>query len=115
MAISIVDETTQQVLAVRGELADSFFSRLKGLLGRSSLGAGEALVITQCNSIHMFFMKFPIDVCFLDKKNKVVGVVHQIKPFQVSPIFWRAASVIELPRGVLLEARVSTGDQIIIK
>ncbi len=115
MAISIFDETTQHMLAVRGEIADSFFSRLKGLLGRSSLEEGEALVITQCNSIHMFFMKFPIDACFLDKKNKVVGVVHQIRPFQLSPIFWRASCVIELPSGILAQARVSTGDQIAIK
>lgn len=115
MSVSIIDQTTQQKLAERGEIANDFFSRLKGLLGRAGLEVGEALVITQCNSIHMFFMKFPIDVCFLDKKNKVVGIVQDIRPFQLSPIFWRAVSAVELPGGVLAQARVSIGDQIILK
>lgn len=115
MSVSILDQTTQQTLAVRAEIADSFFLRLKGLLGRSSLGLGEALIITQCNSIHMFFMKFPIDVCFVDKKNIVVGLVSDIRPFQLSPIFWRAVSAIEVPSGSLSLAHVSVGDQILIK
>ncbi|MBF0483761.1 MAG: DUF192 domain-containing protein [Candidatus Omnitrophica bacterium] len=66
------------------------------MLGRTSIALDEGLLITHCNSIHMFFMKFSIDAVFLDKNNKVVGLVERIAPFQLSPIFWNADKVVEL-------------------
>jgi len=93
-------------------MADTFFSRLVGLLNRRSLNTGEALMITHCRSIHMFFMRFAIDAIFVDKENRVVGVVEGIKPFCLSPIFFKASYVIELPEGIIKKSRTAIGDQI---
>ena len=112
----IVRNLTQKtVLASEAALADSFFSRMRGLLGRNALSEGQALVITQCNSIHMFFMRFPIDAAFLDRTGRVVGVVKNIQPFCISPLFWTAERVVELPAGTLARTATSLGDIIEIK
>jgi uncharacterized membrane protein (UPF0127 family) len=109
----IVKNLTKNVVLSRNALlADTPFSRMCGLLGRDEFQEGEALIITHCNSIHMFFMKFPIDAMFLDAANRVVGDVRNIKPFQLSPIFWTAKRVIELPTGTLASTATSLGDRI---
>ena len=93
-------------------MADSFLSRMVGLLNRSSLKSGEALVITQCQSIHMFFMRFAIDVIFVDADDCVVGLIKEIKPYRLSPIFWTSRYCIELPVGAIETAQVSFGDKL---
>ena len=89
-------------------------SRMKGLLGRTALGEGEALVITQCNSIHMFFMRFAIDVIFVDRAWTIVGLVRNIRPFAVSPIFWKAAAAIELPSGIIDCQGIQLGHEVFL-
>lgn len=111
----ILNKTKQTVLSKHATLADTVFSRLKGLLGKKNIGNDEALIITQCRSIHMFFMKFAIDVIFIDRKNIVVGVVKNIKPFQMSSYFFHAAAAIELPVGVIASSETQKGDQIAIQ
>lgn len=81
--------------------ADSLFSRTKGLLGRKSLPEGEGLWIKRCNSIHTAFMKFPIDVLFVDKDLKVIHMYENLKPWRITRLHFRATSVIELPAGTL--------------
>lgn len=83
-----------------------------GLLNRESLNEGEALVITKCNSIHMFFMRFAIDAVFVSKDNIVVGLVQNIKPFQFSRIYFKSSYVVELQSNTIPRAGVSLGDQI---
>lgn len=99
-------------LAVEVEVADTSYKRMRGLLGRSSLDKGHALIITACNSIHMLFMKFPIDVVFIDRDNKVVGLSEAIKPYAFSPIFWKASCAIELPVGTIRSTQTARGDQL---
>ncbi|MEI8013139.1 MAG: DUF192 domain-containing protein, partial [Candidatus Omnitrophota bacterium] len=67
------------------------------------------------NSIHMFFMSFAIDAVFIDKCGIVVGLVEEIKPNQMSPVFWKANSVIELPLGTIMQTETCLGDKIDIK
>ena len=93
-------------------MADTAVSRLVGLLNRPSLAAGEGLVITQCRSIHMFFMRFSIDVIFVDRKDRVVGLVKNIAPFRLSPYFWNASYVIELPPGTIAASQTALGDEV---
>jgi len=88
-------------LAEKLNIADKPWTRIKGLLGRKSLGSSEALLIKPCNSIHTFFMQFNIDCLFLDKKNSVTGILSDIKPFRLSPIYWSGCCVIEFSSGVL--------------
>lgn len=83
-----------------------------GLLNCKSLPEGEALIITKCNSIHMFFMRFAIDAVFVSKDNIVVGLVQNIKPFQLSRIYFKSSYVVELQSNTIPRVGVSLGDQI---
>ena len=102
------------MIATEVELADRFLSRMVGLLNRASLKPNEALMITRCQSIHMFFMRFAIDVIFVDSRDCVVGLVKHIKPFQLSPIFPKASYAIELPTNSIASSNTCLGDQLII-
>jgi hypothetical protein len=79
-------------------MTESFGERLLGLMGKSYVGA-EALLISPCNSIHMFFMKMPIDAVFLDGKGCVIAVNKSMKPWTISRIYKRGRSVMEMPSG----------------
>ena len=83
-----------------------------GLLGRAKIEQNQALIIGNCNSIHMFFMRFAIDVIFIDKEKKVVGFEKNIKPFQLSKIYWKSTAAIELATGVIDRSKTQIGDQL---
>ena len=110
--MKIVNKTRQCTLADRVVVADSFLSRMVGLLNRKTLAQSEALIITHCQSIHMFFMRFAIDVIFVDKIDRVVGLEKNIKPFQLSRIYFKSNNAIELPAGVIDKSRTALGDQL---
>jgi uncharacterized membrane protein (UPF0127 family) len=110
--VSILNTTKNTVIARKGLVADTFFSRMVGLLNRSSLENDEALMITRCQSIHMFFMRFAIDAIFVDKNGCVVALLKGIKPFRLSPIFFRSSYVIETPEGIIVQSKTSLGDTI---
>ena len=81
---------------VNAEIAESFFERMRGLMGRNCLKLGEGMLITRCNCIHTFFMRFPIDATFIDRRGDVVKVVRNIRPWRIWVWGgWRAASVLE--------------------
>jgi uncharacterized membrane protein (UPF0127 family) len=110
--VKAIDLTQNSVVAESVEIADTPRTRMKGLLGRTSLAQDQALLITHCNSIHMFFMRFPIDAVFLDRADRVVGIVKTIQPFALSPIFWTADKVLELPSGAIESRHIVMGDQL---
>ena len=84
------------VCGVDAEVAETFAQRARGLIGRRELAPGRGLLITRCNCIHTFFMRFPIDATFLDRQGQVVKTVRNIRPWRLW-IWggWRAASVLE--------------------
>ena len=94
--------------------ADTFADRSKGLLGRDAMAPDEGLWIVPCPMIHTFFMRFAIDVLFLDKELQVRHVVENIKPWRMSRWVFSANSVLELPAGTL-DGSVSTGDLLEIR
>jgi len=104
--------TRNTTIASRIEIAQNPWARMKGLLGRRDFPQNEALIITRCQSIHMFFMKFPIDVIFCDRQNKVIGLCEKLKPFCLSPIFFKASYAIELPSGTIAASKTQVGDQV---
>ncbi|MDD2689300.1 MAG: DUF192 domain-containing protein [Candidatus Omnitrophica bacterium] len=112
--MQIINKSKAVSLASEVIVADKTFSRLRGLLGRDSLNRGEALIIKPCNSIHTFFMRFPIDVLFIGKGNKVIKAISGIKPFRLSGIYINACFAIELPSGVIFESSTYEGDEITI-
>ncbi len=99
--MEIWNQTRGVRLASQVELAQTFFTRLRGWMGRSSFPEGAALVISPCNSIHTWFMKSPIDVLFVDREHRVVQMLQEIPPYQISRIVRGATYVIELPPGTL--------------
>ena len=108
----IVNQTSQRTIAASFQVAKGAWQRMKGLLGTQDFVGSKALVLAHCQSIHMVFMKFPIDVIFCDAQNKVVGLCHNIKPFCFSPIFFKASFAIELPAGTINTSKTQLGDQI---
>ena len=99
------------VVCGRCTLADNPLTRLRGLLGREGLDAGEGLLLRPASSIHTFFMRFPIDAVFLDRDFAVLGIEDGIAP-------WRAASqrgakaVLELPAGESSRRGLAVGDRL---
>lgn len=112
--MKIINQTRQTTIANQAKTADTFLKRLKGLIGTDSLPQ-DALIITQCNSIHMFFMKYSIDVIFVNRQNIVVGLIHEIKPFQMSPIFFGSSYAIELAPNIIHKTKTQKGDIITLQ
>ena len=104
-----VNVTKGVAIASELEIATSFAARSQGLLGHSGLKPDTGLLIDPCSSIHMWFMRFPIDVVFLDKKNRVVGLKRNVKPWGMA-WSWRGAKTLELPVGVIASTRTQLGD-----
>ena len=92
--------------------ATTVLSRMKGLLGKNSLNEGEGLLIKPCKVVHTFGMKFPIDVIFLDNNNFVIAVSKELPPNRLTPVYMRAAAVIELPAGTLEATTTAVGNQL---
>ena len=93
-------------------IADSLWSRFVGLMGRSELPAGEALCIRPCSSIHMFFMRFPIDAVFVDADGAVVRIYAAIKPWRATWIVRGAKACLELPAGTAAAHGLHAGDRL---
>jgi len=107
-----VNLRTHKVLATDVKVAVNLFTRMKGLLGKKELPQGEALWIKPCFSVHTFFMKFPIDVLFLNKKNKVIAVVTDLIPNRMTRLYPQSFSVLELPTGTIAATNTEVGDEI---
>jgi len=100
------------LLAETVETADSFIKRLKGLMGSSYLEEGAGLLLVPCKSIHTWFMNYPIDVVFLDKRNVIVEILHSVPPYRIGPIVKEAFSALELKAGTCRTLDISSGDQV---
>lgn len=103
-------ESTVVDLRLNIKIADSFWSRLKGLLIHKEPITEEGLLITPCNSVHMFFMRFPIDVVFLDESNRVVKTVSELRPWKMVLPVRSAYSALELPAGTITKKNIKKGD-----
>lgn len=101
---------------VAGEVAvaDNPWRRFMGLMGRRDLPEGSGLYLRPCSSIHMFFMRFPIDVAFVDNDGRVVRLYHGLRPWRMSRVVRQAKAAIELPTGSLARAGVDVGDVLLM-
>lgn len=112
MLVKAINITRNQVLAEQVKLAKTFFMRLRGLLFTECLPVGHGLLIQPCNSIHALGMVYSIDAIFLDKENKVVGTLSNFQPWQVSSIYFKAASCLELPSSTIIKSGTTLGDHL---
>lgn len=115
MSQAAYNETRDRLLAGRTLEARSTWARLRGLLGRAELPRGEALLLAPCNSIHTFFMKFPIDVLFLDREGRIVRAIPRLAPWRATRVYLRADRVLELYVGAIEESGSREGDRVVLR
>jgi uncharacterized membrane protein (UPF0127 family) len=95
-------------------MADTSEKRRTGLLKHERLNPGEGLWIVPCESVHTFFMKFPIDLLYLDKQKKVRKIRHAVPAWRLSMCL-SAHSIIELPAGTLEKSGTQVGDEMVVE
>ncbi len=102
------------VLLARCGVMETPAQRMKGLLGRESLESGEGLWFPHETSVHTFFMKFAIDVAFLDRKGRVVALYHSLKPWRHTWFHITAlgGGTIEASAGLFESAGVKKGEEL---
>ena len=86
-------------VSIKVEIADNFIKRFMGLMGRNNIGSAQGLFLASCNSIHMCFMKFAIDVIYVDKNFKIKKITHNLKPWTGVSMCFGAFGVIEVTAG----------------
>lgn len=103
--------TRGTVIGESVNIADTSSKRRTGLLKHAGLGAGEGLWIVPCEAVHTFFMKFTIDVLYLDRKRRVKKAVSRLVPWRISG-YLPAHSVLELPAGAIEMTQTDRGDEL---
>jgi uncharacterized protein len=108
----IYHSATGQCLAERVTLANTFWTRLRGLIGRRHLAPTEALWLRPCYGVHTFWMFFAIDVIFLDRELRIVKLVENLRPFRLTMPHGQARSVLEFPAHTIARTTLKVGDQL---
>ena len=98
-----------EVICERVKMANTMDERMIGLMMKKDLVGYDGLLIVPCNSIHTFFMRMNIDVLFLDKKNKIVKIIYDMKPWRLTGIYFKAHQVLEMKAGTL-SRNIKIGD-----
>ena len=104
--------TRKTVLAKEPRRARAFFTRMRGMIGRSFSDEFDALIFEHCNAVHSLFMSQPIDVLFLSGDNRIVHQRTAFPPWRFCEGFRAAVLTIELPAGTLARTGTQTGDYI---
>ena len=105
---------TGQPIATRLVPAFDSAARRQGLLGRGGLDAGEALVLAPCSAVHTAFMRFPLDLLFLDRAGTVLKTASGVRPWRIRAA-WRGFAVVELAAGVLAATDSRRGDTVEVR
>jgi hypothetical protein len=108
--LRVVNTGRDRELGTRIRLADGWLSRLRGMLARPAPAAGEGLLLTPCRSAHMYGMRFPLDIAFLNANRAVVAVYHSLPPGSRTNWHRRAVHALELPAGTLARSGTAVGD-----
>jgi uncharacterized membrane protein (UPF0127 family) len=82
-------------------IAETLVDRLIGLMFREKLVGADGLLLNPCRSIHTFFMRYNLDIVFLNSDNKIIKIIRDIKPWRMTWIYFRANKTLELPSGKL--------------
>jgi uncharacterized membrane protein (UPF0127 family) len=112
--IAAVNRTRGICLAENVRVARTHWTRLRGLIGteQSAFRPGQALWIVPCRGVHTLAMQFPLDVIYLDRSGRALDVQSGVKPWRFAPVRLQAASVLELPSGVIQRSGTAIGDHI---
>ena len=117
--LKVRNQTRDTILCDRLEVAESMAAQSKGLLGRVGLEPGSGMLFENAAYLpfmwmHMFFMRFAIDIVFLDKSNRVMRINHSLKPWRVSSMVFGARKALELEAGASVRSGTVVGDQLIL-
>jgi hypothetical protein len=108
----VANRTRGTIAVERCRVARSIRDRTVGLLGTSGLDPGRGLWIERSPSIHMFFMRYPIDAVFVDRHGKVVKIVERLRPWRMVALARGARDCLELPAGAARAAGINVGDEL---
>ncbi|HEX5423555.1 MAG TPA: DUF192 domain-containing protein [Candidatus Acidoferrales bacterium] len=113
-AVYVYNKTKETFVATEATVADSYFPRLIGLLGKTKRWAqhGKGLWIVPSRGVHTLGMLFPIDLIFLSKDKEVVHLEEYVRPFRISKVSLKATSVLELPAHTIYRSRTQVGDKL---
>lgn len=111
--MTVTNVSRGRTLGTRIGLADGWWARLRGLLGRPAPAEGEGLLLLPCRSVHMFGMEYALDVAFLDRAGSVIAAYHALPPGTRSRWHRRAHAALELPPGTLRRTDTREGDMLI--
>src|ERR1700730_8119176 len=115
-----VNQTRATVLCKHLEEAGGMTGKSRGLLGRDGLDA-EAGMLFEAGKLepfmcmHMWFMRFAIDIVFLNRHGRGIRINHNLRPWRISSIVWGAITMMELPVGAVARSQTSVGDQVIFE
>jgi uncharacterized protein len=111
----ILNATRQVIISENTRFARSYFQRMLGLMGRKSLAQGEALIIDPCSSVHTHWMRFAIDVIYVNKNNIIVGIDANLKPWRIGKFYKHVQYVVELPAGTADNTGTLVGDRLVLE
>ena len=111
MFYKIIAKSDRREIAGKAILADSFFKRFKGLMFGKKMDGYDAIVIKPCKSIHTFFMRYSIDVIFLNKELKIIKINRNLRPWRITSVCLFAEQVIELESG-RVDKNLKKGDEL---
>ncbi len=119
-SLRALNQTRATVLCENLEEAGGMSGKSRGLLGRAGLAADAGMLfdagrLEPFMCMHMLFMRFAIDVVFLDRAGKVIRINHNLRPWRFSTIVWGAHRALELPAGGAARSRTEVGDQIMFE
>ncbi|MCB0357470.1 MAG: DUF192 domain-containing protein [Bdellovibrionales bacterium] len=113
--IKLYHKKSNALIAEHVKVADNFFSRALGLMGKKSIEKKSALWVKNCTHIHTFFMRMSIDLIFVDKNLHVERIYANAKPWRhFFTGSWSADSVFELPVGTLKDLTIDVGDELYV-
>jgi hypothetical protein len=113
-SVYVYNKTQETFVATEATIANSYFPRLVGLLGKTKRWAqpGRGLWIVPSRGVHTIGMLFPIDLIFLSKDKQVVHVEEHVRPFRISAVSLKASSILELPAHTIYRTGTKIGDQL---
>ena len=112
--MKLVNAATNEIIADKLVMKDSFFGRFWGLLGTKSLGDGEGIILKPCTQIHTFFMRMPIDAVFIGNNLEVLHVIENMGAWRLSPLLLKSVYTVEVGAGAL-KGRLKKGDSIVFR
>lgn len=106
---------TGKIIVEKFHIAQTFWQRLFGLITYKTLPDNEGMILINSNGIHTLFMRFPIDVLYVNEYYQIIEVYRDVKPWKLLPIRKKAKYVIEIPAGTIANSRTKKGHRVIIR